>query len=334
MLRNVVFVLSACVAMSVAGVSVAADDLKANLQKGCTDPAKAGPDYNVQGEYVGRLKIDGHMVAYGIQVIALGDGKFHAVGYRGGLPGAGWDKSEKIQVDGQTTDGAARFVKGPELTMTIRRGNMIATGADGQQIGALKRIARKSPTLGEKPPAGAVVLFDGTSADKFEGGRMTEDHLLMEGVTSKRKFQSFTIHLEFCLSFKPYARGQDRGNSGLYAQGRYETQILDSFGLEGKNNECGGVYEIAEPAVNACLPPLAWQTYDVDFTAAEFRDGKKVKDAQMTVRLNGIEIHKDLKLPRATRAAPVAEGAEPGPIYLQDHGNPVRFRNIWVVPKS
>ncbi|HUG94121.1 MAG TPA: DUF1080 domain-containing protein [Planctomycetaceae bacterium] len=195
-------------------------------------------------------------------------------------------------------------------------------------------MERKSPTLGKKPPQGAVVLFDGTSADQFEGGRLTDDGLLMQGVTSRRTFQDGTLHLEFLLSFMPHARGQARSNSGVYLQGRYEVQILDSFGLEGKHNECGGIYEIADPAVNMCYPPLAWQTYDIDFTAARYdADGKKLKPARMTVRHNGVVIHDDVEVPRATRAAPTAEGPEPGPVYIQDHGNPLRFRNVWVVER-
>jgi len=211
---------------------------------------------------------------------------------------------------------------------------MTIKNKDGATIGTLKKVLRQSPTQGAKPPANAVVLFDGTNADGFNGGRMTPDGLLMEGDTSKQKFQSFTIHLEFRTPFQPYARGQGRGNSGFYAQGRYEVQILDSFGLEGVDDECGGIYKVGRPAVNMCLPPLSWQTYDVDFTAAEFKDGKKVNSARMTVRHNGVEIHKDLEIPFATTAAPVREGPEPGPIYLQNHGNPVRFRNIWLVEKK
>jgi hypothetical protein len=135
------------------------------------------------------------------------------------------------------------------------------------------------------------------------------------------------------LPYQPYDRGQGRGNSGIYLQGRYEVQMLDSFGLEGKDNECGGIYEIRDPDLNMCFPPLQWQTYDIEFRQAEFdQRGKKTAPAQLTVRHNGVLIHKDVEVPRTTRAAPVGqEGPSHEFIHLQDHGNPVRYRNIWVV---
>jgi hypothetical protein len=108
-------------------------------------------------------------------------------------------------------------------------------------------------------------------------------------------------------------------------------QMLDSFGLEGKDNECGGIYTIKAPSVNMCFPPLTWQTYDIDYTAAEFDGSKKTKNARVTIKHNGVTIHDNVELTHATRAAPLQEGPEPGPVYLQDHGNPVRFRNIWLV---
>jgi len=300
-----------------------------------TDPKEAGPNFAVQGEYVGQVKTEEGESTEGVQVIALGDGKFRAVAYHGGLPGAGWDKSQTIQVDGKSADSVATFAaEDAGVTGILKEGVITVKGADGGTIGKLKKVLRKSPTLGAKPPEGAVVLFDGKTADNFKGGRMTKDGLLMQGATSKQSFGSFTLHLEFQTPFMPYARGQERGNSGFYAQGRYEVQILDSFGLEGLDNECGGMYGVARPKVNMCFPPLSWQTYDVDYTAAEYKDGKKVHGATMTVRHNGVEIHKDLELPHATTAAPVGEGPELGPIFLQDHGCPVRFRNIWVVEKK
>ena len=298
------------------------------------DPAKAGPDFAVQGEYAGEVETGEGKAKFGVQIIALGEGKFHGVGYPGGLPGEGWNQQEKMEADGQMKDGVPTFDAGEGRKATIKEGAIIISEADGSVIGKLKKVDRKSPTLGAKPPKGAVVLFDGTTADNFQGGRLTKCGVLKEGATSKEKFGSFTIHVEFRTPFMPAARGQGRGNSGFYAQGRYEVQILDSFGLAGKSNECGGIYGVSDPAVNMCLPPFSWQTYDVDFTAAEYKDGKKVKNARMTVRHNGVVVHKDVEVPRTTTGAPVREGAEPGPIFLQNHGCPVRFRNIWVVPKK
>jgi hypothetical protein len=299
-----------------------------------TNPAEAGPDFAVQGEYVGAVRTEQGEEKYGVQVIALGGGKFQAVGYHGGLPGEGWDRSERILGSAETKDGKTTFsAPDKDVVATLTDGAITIQQPNGAKLGTLKKVERQSPTMGAKPPAGAVVLFDGTTADNFQGGRMTDDKLLMQGATSKQLFQSFTLHLEFRTPFQPAARGQGRGNSGFYAQGRYEVQVLDSFGLEGKNNECGGIYTIKVPDVNMCLPPLAWQTYDVDYTAARYEDGKKVQDAEISVRHNGVVIHDKVKLPHATTAAPVREGPEPGPIYLQDHGNPVRYRNIWVVAK-
>lgn len=303
-------------------------------EKVVTDPSKAGPDFAVQGEYEGQTPRDGKPTKHGAQVIALGSGKFRCVRYEGGLPGAGWDGSKKEQIEGQTGDGVPTFsIEEEHVVLTIQDGVLSVTKTDGTKLGALKKVARQSPTLGAKPPAGAIVLFDGTTPDHFRDGRMTKDGLLMEGATSQQDFQSFTLHLEFRTPFKPHARGQERGNSGFYAQGRYEVQILDSFGLEGRDNECGGIYSIGPPKVNMCLPPLSWQTYDVDFTAAEYQGDKKVKHAMMTVRHNGVLIHENQELDHRTTAAPLAEGPDPGPVFLQDHGNPVRFRNVWIVPE-
>jgi len=114
--------------------------------------------------------------------------------------------------------------------------------------------------------------------------------------------------------------------------------VLDSFGLEGRDNECGGVYSLSPPRLNMCLPPLAWQTYDVDFTGAKFdAEGKRVAWPRVTVRLNGVVVHQDLELKKdCTAAAPLSAPLQTakGPIFLQDHGNPVVYRNIWVMPRE
>jgi hypothetical protein len=297
-----------------------------------TDPDKADADFAIQGEYSGSLDTDEGAKKLGVQIIALGDGKFQGVGYVGGLPGDGWNGEEPERVDGALADGVAKF-EGTYANGAVSKGEIAVTDKDGNSLGTLKRVERKSPTLGEKPPEAAVVLFDGTSADGWEGGKMTDDGLLMPGTTSKRRFGSHKVHIEFRLPYMPLDRGQGRGNSGIYVQGRYEVQMLDSFGLKGEHNECGGIYSVKNPDVNMCLPPLAWQTYDIEYTAAKFDGDKLVASPRVTVYHNGAKIHDDVELPgnRNTTAAPSAPGPEPGPVYVQDHGNPVRYRNIWVV---
>lgn len=293
-----------------------------------------------QGEYAGILTNIGGGVReprhVGAQVIALcdkdgGNPRLQMVLHLGGLPGAGWERGDaRRSFEAPLVDGTATFENGTGRAR-LANGEIVFLGKNGEEEGRISKVERKSPTLGAKPPASAVVLFDGSSADAFEGGRLLEGGLLGVGCDSKQGFGDHRIHLEFRTPFQPAARGQGRGNSGVYVQGRYECQVLDSFGLDGKQNECGGIYSIAPPIVNAALPPGQWQTYDITFTGARWQGLKKVRDARMTVHLNGILVHDDVALGHVTTAAKRKESDAPGGLYLQNHGNPVAYRNIWVV---
>ncbi len=301
--------------------------------KAYDDPASTDEDFPFQGEYVGEKD----EVKMGVQIIALGGGEFEAVGYPGGLPGAGWNgkredisRTKSIRDEGTTSvlferDGFIGEADGVKIYVRKK---------EGGEVMELERVDRRSPSLGAPPPEGAVVLFDGKGVNKFPASKTTADGLLTQGATSETKLNDFSIHIEFRLPYMPAARGQGRGNSGIYLQGRYEVQMLDSFGLEGKDNECGGLYKIAAPKLNMCFSPLTWQTYDIDFTAAKFDgEGKKIANAKITAKLNGVIIHENQELPGTTGGAQMKETPEPGPIHLQNHGNPVRYRNIWVLPK-
>ena len=298
-----------------------------------TDPAKAGKDFEIQGEYLHQIDPSDPKTKIGFQVIARGDSKFDIVAYIGGLPGDGWSRGDEMaEASGEMKDGKLEFVA-DNGTAVYDDGVLIVSDLDGNVIGRWPKVERKSPTLG-KPPKGAIVLFDGSTADNFENGKIVEENLLgATGCTSKEKLGDHTLHIEFRTPFMPKSSGQARGNSGVYMQSRYEVQVLDSFGLDGKNNECGGIYQIAEPIVNMCLPPLSWQTYDIDFTAAKYDDdGKKTENARATIRHNGVVIHDDLELPNGTPGRlPEADSLQG--LFLQNHGNPVAFRNIWVIKK-
>jgi hypothetical protein len=314
-------------------------------------------DYLFQGEYVGDQ--------VGVQVIALGEGQFQAVLLNGGLPGAGWDGKTKSLIHGKLQGKRVElspidakekrnYLAGPadKFSATSKfpppghlgysgsiEGDTLTlqSNADAKPI-TLKKTVRVSPTMGAKPPEGAIVLFDGSNKDAWVGGRLDERTKLLNtdgrDIRTKQKFNNYTMHVEFLIPFRPKARGQARGNSGFYQVDMYEVQILDSFGLDGKNNECGGVYTKLNPSVNMCLPPLVWQTYDVEFTNAVAEGGKKVKNARITLKHNGVVIHDDKEIDGKTGGArPDPEGT-PGPIQLQGHGNPLQFRNIWIVERK
>ena len=201
---------------------------------------------------------------------------------------------------------------------------------------------------GSPAPEGAIVLFDGKSVDKWtkrDGKGEVKWRLadgFMEGVkghgdiVTKDKFGgSFLLHVEFRVPYEPGNKGQGRGNSGIYVQGRYEVQVLDSYGLKSALNDCAAIYGIAAPKVNACKAPTVWQSYDIEFSAPKFVDGKKTEPTVISVTHNGVKVHETVKVNADnTTAGMGGDPSLPGPIMLQDHGHPVQYRNIWLTPKK
>lgn len=195
-----------------------------------------------------------------------------------------------------------------------------------------------------------VIIFDGTDLSGFnEFDSMTlaptgnePKWEVKDGVMTTTKYDVYSkyeygdahVHVEFNLPYMPDKEGQHRANSGLFVHGCYELQILDSSMNEvADKNDCGALYDIAAPLVNACKAPGEWQTYDVYIKAAKLNeDGSVARNAVMTVFLNGQIIHNNLEIPRYTPAGSYDHVVERGPVFLQDHGCPVSFRNIWVQP--
>jgi len=296
-----------------------------------TDLAKVDADYHDQGEYVGPIRLDGCQCEVGLQVVALGHGKFDALLYRGGLPGNGYDYSRPRKLSGSRSEDKVQLA-GQGLNVILQTGYAaVVKNSGGERLGFLQPIKRHSPTIDAKPPENAIVLFDGQNIDRLQNAKITSDGLLEVGGETKEAYRNFTLHAEFRTPYMPYARGQDRGNSGFYLQKRYEVQVLDSFGLDPQFNDCGALYKFKAPDLNMSFPPLRWQTYDISFAAPTFAsNGCRVCKGRITVRHNGVLIHNQVVLENKTGGGS-PEGLNPLPILFQNHGNPVNFRNIWLV---
>lgn len=306
-----------------------------DLKKGVTDLAHVDADFHIQGEYSGNVThADGRYRAVGLQVVALGEGKFDALWYPGGLPGNGYDGSTRLKLSGQRAGDKTVFA-GDGQTIELQQGYAASVkNSTGFIVGNLSPMHRYSLTAGAAPPANAIVLFDGKNTDRLKNAKVTADGLLEIGCETKDPVQNFTLHAEFRTPYMPLARGQARGNSGFYLQKRYEVQVLDSFGLELQNNDCAALYKFKAPDLNMSFPPLSWQTYDIDFTAPKFdADGQRTAKGRITVRHNGIVVHNNVELENKTGGGSV-EGPSPLPILFQNHSNPVHFRNVWLIDRD
>ncbi len=195
------------------------------------------------------------------------------------------------------------------------------------------------------PPADAYILFDGTNTDQWEhlngkavAWKQEGNHLTIAkgtgDIQTKKAFGDCQLHLEWRSPLVIDGEGQGRGNSGVFLQGIYEVQILDSYkNRTYSNGQAGAIYKQHSPLVNPLRPTGEWNTYDIIFQAPRFNsDGMKVTSGYITVLINGVLVqnHAEIKGTTPYIGLPQNTAHGPGPIKLQDHSNPVSFRNIWI----
>lgn len=207
------------------------------------------------------------------------------------------------------------------------------------------KIIQASP---DKAPSDAIVLFDGTNLDSWVSGNgqnkaewLVKDGVLTVvpgkgGIQTKEKFEDYQLHLEWRSPTVIKGEGQGRGNSGVFMQGIYEVQILDNYeNVTYSNGQAASIYKQTRPLVNASRKPGEWQTYDIIWTAPRFnKDGTLAQNARVTVLHNGVLVQNNTEILGTTEyiGLPQIKAHGPGPISLQDHGDLVSFKNIWIRP--
>ena len=297
------------------------------------------PEDKFQGEYDGTYKTAGGQSSEaGATVVGYVDGKAKHWDI---VVTTGEDKPTVVGKLKGTPDGEKVSLAGGGWTGRIADGKLFAKGDKGEV--ELKYTVRKSPTLGAKPPAGAIVLLPFEEGKPTSLGEWTnkkwvlcsDGSALVRGgsSTTKRKFRDFKVHIEFRCPFEPNRRGQGRGNSGCYMHSKYEVQVLDSFGLKPGMGDCGSIYGVRITPKNSSLPPGQWQTYDITFRGPRIGLLGKVKEWPKFVEVlhNGVKVHENVEVKKVTTGGKGGGHVQTGEIMLQDHGNPVRFRNIWLV---
>lgn len=210
-------------------------------------------------------------------------------------------------------------------------------------VGELCFAQEDADVMPAPPPKGAMVLFDGKDLADWSSGRWRAARWIVRdgyaevngkgSIQTREKFRDFQLHLEFWLPLMADAKGQGRANSGVYLQGRYEIQVFDSYGQQPEKNSCGAIYGVAAPLRNASRKPRRWQSFDIVFRAPRVDGaGKVIEPGRVTVLHNGVVIHHAADLWAPTGGALDTDLGAPGAILLQDHGSPVRYRNIWILP--
>ncbi len=239
------------------------------------------------------------------------------------------------------------FRKIPALCLLLASAVTLVHAQTNKPASAPPKKQDLQPTVIDPGPPGgapsdAVVLFDGKDLSKFRGEHKPEptwkiDNGVMEstppgGIFSKEEFGDCQVHVEWASPSTVKGDGQARGNSGVYLMGRYEIQVLDNYNSKTyPDGQCGAFYGNNAPLVNACRQPGEWQAYDIIFRAPKRLANGTVQPGSFTVLQNGVLIQDHIPVgEKGTTAAPLKAFAETGPLYLQDHGNPVRFRNVWV----
>jgi hypothetical protein len=265
-----------------------------------------------------------------IMMTTLADGKNFTLGTSGTAPAT--TTTGGVTLDSVTGTGENRFLHG-----------RLSSGA----IFTLARVVRRSPTENLRPPSewGAVYWFDTATAQADLSKWQNQDnaptlyqstYLLRGSKTANSQAHGRGyLHIEFMTCFNPAQTGQNRGNSGVYLQGKYEAQVLDSYGLAGLNDEFGGIYTVRAADVNASLPPNTWHTYDIYFSPrTSGTAGQAEGAAYMTVYANGVLTQDSIPTPSVTTAGLTGDMLLPAPLYLQNHSNQVIYRNIWFIPNA
>ncbi len=317
-----------CFASCLAGLPSSETVAQRQERLAYTDPENTDEDFPLQGEYYGPTN---YQRMFGVQVVAEGNGKFSARLYEGGLPGLYWYGGTSEKLTGQR-DGDLLKLVGDRYIVMVKYPYASVYHRGGSWVGNLEKVTRASSTLGLQPPYGSTVLFDYRmpSDEHLQNAKITQDGYLAGGAITKMNVRDFRLHVEFRTPYMPDSGGQQRGNSGVYIQRRYEVQILDSFGLDPLINGAAALYRQRPAEINMSFAPLVWQTYDIFFRAARWDDnGNKLENARITVEHNGYPVQTDYDITAKTGAGQ-KEGPEDRPILFQDHRDPVVFRTIWI----